>query len=286
MRRTAPGRARSARGARAIAGATRGARSQATRSNVLIAPGLLYNWTDYDPLREALLSLGHPVVETVRVSALEWAPSLFLGSSFTWYLRKLDRLASDLLLLDEDPSSSSRSLSIVGHSAGGWLARIWLGNEAYDGDVYDGGARTGTETLITLGAPHNSVEEYPFGRVEERRAGEGAKMSEGARTSSLRFSNEFCGAGALGGAKLVCVAGQSSVEDGGLGAWFTRASYRATCGREDVQGDGTVPVESAILEGSHDSLVLRGAAHGPGGGKGKLWYGDAPFVEEWDKLLF
>ena len=238
------------------------------RSNVVIAPGLLFSAKDYRGLRARLLALGHPRVETLPVSSWEWAPSLLLGAPFTWYLDKLDRLARDL--------ADEGVVSVVGHSAGGWLARIWLASEVYNGKAYRAGSLD-VEALVTLGTPHLSVEEYPFGRVRERRRGEKAAMSEKARGSSLCFANEFASAEAIG-VKVVSVAGKSAEANG---SWFARASYRATCRRGDVVGDGVTPVESALLSGA-DHLVLDGVTHGP---STPMWYGDDKVVEKWDALL-
>lgn len=52
----------------------------------------------------------------------------------------------------------------VGVSAGGWLARLALGSQPYDGKVF--GLSPLVHTLVTLGTPHESMEAYPFGRAE------------------------------------------------------------------------------------------------------------------------
>lgn len=49
-------------------------------------------------------------------------------------------------------------------SAGGWLARLALGSQPYDGKVF--GLSPLVHTLVTLGTPHESMEAYPFGRAE------------------------------------------------------------------------------------------------------------------------
>ncbi|QDZ17504.1 GPI inositol-deacylase [Chloropicon primus] len=250
-------------------------RSSASRSNVLLCPGLLFSSKRYEDMRRELLKLGHPRVEVLPVKSWDWLPSLLLGEPFGWYLDRMEGLAADLL---EDSSV----LSVVGHSAGGWLSRIWLSGETYNGKRYNNNS---VETLLTLGTPHLSVEEYPFGRVKESRRGEeGLAMSKSARSSSLQFANEFAGAPKLlaQGCEVVCVAG--SAVDGSEGDWLTQTSYKSTCrAYEGVDGDGVCPVESAILPGCSESLVVRDVGHGPS--NLRPWYGSPLVVGEWDLLL-
>ena len=54
----------------------------------------------------------------------------------------------------------------VGVSAGGWLARLALGSVPYNGEVFNLAPKV--HTLVTLGTPHLSLEDYPFGRAEVR----------------------------------------------------------------------------------------------------------------------
>ena len=86
-----------------------------------------------------------------------------------------------------------------------------MGNEKYNGVAY--GHEATVERLITLGTPHLSVEKYPFGRVRERRRGERPSLSEGARGSSLMFTNEcYPTAAAFRGVETLCVVGQVEAE--------------------------------------------------------------------------
>ena len=238
-------------------------------------------------MRQKLLSLGHPRVETIDVKSWEWLPAVLLGRSFKFYLDKLDALAQDLISSEETEiattttSGNEPRLSVVGHSAGGWLARIWMGEETYDGQTYDG--QKYVDTLLTLGTPHLSVEEYPFGRVSEKRRSEGP-MSEEARGSSLRFSNEFCDASTFPNCKIICIAGDG-IRGGRDAPWAINASYKCTCRKEDVSGDGVCPIESAILPGCHKSLILDDVIHSPVANRRSKWYGDREIVEQWDGLL-
>jgi hypothetical protein len=55
-------------------------------------------------------------------------------------------------------------------------------------------------------------------------------------------------------------------------------SYQAIAGRRDLEGDGLVPVQSALLRGS-EPITLPGVAHG--GAFGDRWYGTPEVVQQW-----
>ena len=74
---------------------------------------------------------------------------------------------------DDDDEEETRII-LIGHSAGGWIARLFLGGKSikYDGKLYEGYKAKTVAALVTLGTPHNSAEAYPFGRVKEVRTRE------------------------------------------------------------------------------------------------------------------
>jgi len=130
---------------------------------LLILPGFLSGSDNYIPLREELRRRGYQC-EIVDVRARDWAPTFF-GGGFNFYLDKLDEAVKALC----DSVEDARPVRLIGHSAGGWLARLWMGGEIYNGKKYDGASRV--STLVCLGTPHYSQEKYPFGRVPETRVG-------------------------------------------------------------------------------------------------------------------
>ena len=99
----------------------------------------------------------------VPLAVRDWLPTVLQGESFAFYLNALDAALSRL-----HAGQGGRPVSLVGHSAGGWLARILLGSQPYQGRVY--GRCDCVKSLVTLGTPHLSIEAYPFGRVEVRGA--------------------------------------------------------------------------------------------------------------------
>ena len=57
-----------------------------------------------------------------------------------------------------------RGCSIVGHSAAGWISRIYLSEERYGGHSHRGLAR-GVGRLVTLGSPHAASDGVAFANV-------------------------------------------------------------------------------------------------------------------------
>jgi pimeloyl-ACP methyl ester carboxylesterase len=70
-------------------------------------------------------TVGTHAVEIVRVRSSDWLPTL-TGDSLAWYLNVADADVCKLY-------SEWGKVSLVGHSAGGWLARLLLGSQPYAG---------------------------------------------------------------------------------------------------------------------------------------------------------
>jgi len=132
---------------------------------VLIIPGFLSSASEYEGMADALRRFDASAdVSVVPLETKDWYPTL-AGGDFRAILDKVDRAATEALRASGSPPES-KTLRVVGHSAGGWLARTWLGSSPYMGRVYGGAKKT--RVLLTLGTPHYSLERYPFGRVSEK----------------------------------------------------------------------------------------------------------------------
>ena len=132
---------------------------------VLIIPGFLSSASEYEGMADALRRFDASAdVSVVPLETKDWYPTL-VGGDFRAILDAVDRAATDALRASRRPPEE-KCLRVVGHSAGGWLARTWLGSSPYLGRVYGGAKKT--RVLLTLGTPHYSLERYPFGRVSEK----------------------------------------------------------------------------------------------------------------------
>eukprot|EP00884_Botryococcus_braunii_P011579 jgi/Botrbrau1/20421/Bobra.0006s0075.2 len=150
-------------------------------------------------------------------------------------------------------------------------------------------APTWSVPWVTLGTPHLSLEQYPFGRVPERwNANFGPAQTRG---SSLRYCNFFYPTAAYhSGVRIVSVAGEAvegrrlrfrklqkplwrrNGQPGALEENIAFIAYEAACGKGATVGDGICPTETALLPGAAHR-VLQGVYHSPSQGR--------PCLETW-----
>ncbi|MCS6812025.1 MAG: lipase, partial [Cyanobacteria bacterium] len=181
------------------------------------------------------------------------------GRSMVPILRRLDQTVSEVLA-----TTKTSQVTLIGHSAGGWIARIYLGEKPYtihgdvqaDANLWD--ARHRIHTLVTLGTPHVSQE--PWTR------------------RNLDFVNINYPGAFYNDVRYVCVAGKAVYGEPRWGSWLAYQSYKITVGDGRVWGDGITPIAAAHLEGAQN-LTLEGAKHAPT--SGGPWYGSPEFLPVW-----
>ncbi|HEY9909087.1 MAG TPA: alpha/beta fold hydrolase [Thermosynechococcaceae cyanobacterium] len=225
----------------------------------VILPGYLASAIDYRPLEQALNERSIPTV-TVPLRWQDWVPTIG-GRSVTPILQRIDATVQQVLA-----QHGTGKVNLVGHSAGGWLARIYLGELPYcvhPIDTLDSlwNARLHVHTLLTLGTPHTSQERWT--------------------RKNLEFVNLSYPGAFYPDVRYVCVAGKAVFGDRWR-SWLAYSSYQLTCGRGDCWGDGITPIESAHLKGA-ENLTLEGATHSPK--SGRSWYGSPSLLEKWVQHL-
>nr|CAD1840913.1 unnamed protein product [Ananas comosus var. bracteatus] len=244
---------------------------------VAILPGLGNNRGDYGALAAALREK-HGVAAAVvaEVSRIDWLrnaaglldPNYWSGTLrprpvLDWYLERVDRAVAQAKSL----ASPGQGISLIGHSAGGWLARVYMEEFGFDGIAL----------LLTLGSPHSYA--FPLiscvvpppknvpGVIDQTRGlldYVEKNCAPAVYTPELRY---VCIAGRyIQGARLIGNSKPASEEtleigkDSGQGesivngrnnkpapsaptlrARFVGQGYKQVCGRADVWGDGVVP---------------------------------------------
>lgn len=171
------------------------------------------------------------------------------------------------------PEKSTRDVRVglIGHSAGGWISRVFLSDRNYGGKVYNGNRFV--HTLVTLGTPHRNA--------------------PGAAFSGIRWVEQE---EALVRSLAVAGSGFSSNDWGS----FTKGAYRF-CGYEDATGDGVTPLDSAFAYRGADRLELEEVHHISWSDNqfanlvakeltehhstGKPWYGSPEIIKEWSHFL-
>jgi len=224
----------------------------------VILPGYLAGAADYDALALALNQRGIPAI-TVPLRWQDWLPTLG-GRSVTPILRQIDATVQQAL-----QTSSAGKVNLVAHSAGGWLARIYIGEKPYcihprDTEDCCWNGRDRVSTLVTLGTPHTSQERWTL--------------------KNLNFVNQTYPGAFYPDVRYVCVAGKA-VQGDRWRSWLAYSSYQLTIGQGNCWGDGITPITAAHLEGA-ENLVLERAMHSP---KAATWYGSPGLLEQWVTCL-
>jgi pimeloyl-ACP methyl ester carboxylesterase len=218
----------------------------------VILPGYLAGASDYLDLAKALNSQNIPTV-VVPLRWWEWLPTVG-GRSMAPILARLDATVKQAL-----QDYNAKHVNIIAHSAGGWVARIYLGKIPYYDRVWHGEPLV--SSLITLGTPQRSLE--PWTR------------------RNLNFVNDNYPGAFHPSIKYICVAGKAVYGEKKLSRWLAYSSYELTCGVGNTWGDGIIPIEAAHLDGA-ENLVVDGVNHSPRSG---IWYGSDAVTAIWSACI-
>lgn len=227
---------------------------------IVILPGYLEGAIAYRQLEQSLQQIGFPTV-TVPLRRRDWLPTLG-GRPITPILLQLDRTVKQVL-----QQYNASAINLIGHSAGGWISRIYLGEKPYFGraqvtPVGPWRAHTYVATLMTLGTPHVSRERW-------------------TRWNLDFVNNNYPGA-FYSNVRYVCVAGKTIFGERRRGRWLAYSSYQLTCGEGNSWGDGITPIAAAHLEGA-ENLVVEGVNHSPR--TPGIWYGSPQVLPKWVSYL-
>ena len=225
----------------------------------VILPGYLEGAIAYRQLEQSLQQMGLPTV-TVPLRRRDWFPTLG-GRPITPILQLLDRTVKQVL-----QQYNVSQINLIGHSAGGWISRIYLGEKPYlgRGEIKPSiwSSHPQVSTLITLGTPHISQERW-------------------TRWNLDFVNNNYPGA-FYPNVRYVCVAGKSIFGERRRGSWLAYSSYRLTCGQGNCWGDGITPITAAHLAEA-ENLVVEGVKHSPKAAG--LWYGSPQIIPSWVSYL-
>lgn len=227
------------------------------RPLVLIG-GYLTRPSDFAELAAALANPPYSYqVFVAPIGRLRWA--LTRDWDFRPVLNILRDTVSQALL-----ASGAEQVTILAHSVGGTVARMYLGEQPYLGQIY--GGRRYVERLVMLGTPHHSQEIYT-----QRTIGFVNGAYPGAFYDSVRYTS------VIGSA----LRGRRS---GRFTERMAYTSYATVSGAEHAGdwGDGITTLVGAALSGA-EYLVVPGLFHSPF--HGKPWYADVSALPLWDRVL-
>jgi triacylglycerol esterase/lipase EstA (alpha/beta hydrolase family) len=220
--------------------------------NILI-PGYMAGAEPYLGLVQLLNQQGFNTV-VVPLKWWEWLPTLG-GRSVAPILQRIDQTLKQTL-----SKFNADQVNLIGHSAGGWISRIYLGEKPYGDRIWHG--KPLVKTLITLGTPHLSQERWT------RR--------------NLDFVNQNYPGAHYRDIQYICVAGKAIYGEKKLATWIPYNSYELTCGIGNTWGDGITPILAAHLDGA-ENITLEGVVHSPK--RAAPWYGSPKILPTWTKYL-
>ena len=303
---------------------------------VVICPGFGNDLIDYDTpldqpaskgLRTILSKQGFNIdnIYTVPIKRTDWIrvagglfdiPNFYQnkarpdGLGYGWYLQRLKACVD--LAYEE---SGGEKVILIGHSAGGWLARAAMGDGVWaDADANESANANANESanesagsistderiacLVTIGAIHRTprdakscvtrgalkfVEDrYPGAFLKEKGityVSVGGSAIAGKRDEDDNDDNDDNDDEIQSNAdEVYAIRGEGSA------AKVAFSSYEAVCGDGNAIGDGVVPLDWSMLEGSIQ-LKLDGVLHSINEAGTTLptdrWYGAENAVQQW-----
>ncbi len=212
--------------------------------------------------------------------------------AFAWYLQRIADTIQEMRNSENDSesialtSTTSPKMILVGHSAGGWLARAALG--------YLSQSSREDETsppiiplecilgLVTLGTPHipppPQIMDMTRGalRITNEKFPGAYHQSSPNEPDSLFYLTVM--GDAIRGVQQV----RKSPWEPTVVSGFAYNSYEAVCGQGDVNGDGVVPLESGHLNQAKQ-LTLPGIFHSIN--RPDQWYGSDNVIDSWHTVM-
>ncbi|CAI8170741.1 MAG: Uncharacterised protein [Prochlorococcus marinus str. MIT 9215] len=223
---------------------------------ILILGGFLITEEAYTPLASWLQTNHGLTVKVVPSSKIDW----FLTSWRFGWKRLLDRV--DRIVHELKAQSPTGKVTLIGHSSGGVMLRLYLGDKSFAGRIYSGYRHV--NRLVMLGSPNQAVRATALRALVDR-------LYPGCTFSDY--------------VDYVSVAGILD-PNGEDASWFSRNSFQISYEKimcdADALGDGLVPLDSAILLNSK-RFVLENTAHA--GLFGRYWYGSPACIEKWWPLV-
>ena len=219
---------------------------------VIILGGFLITDEAYIQMAEYIARKIDYSVLVIKTSKFDW---LLTNWDFGWK-RILDRV--DKSVKQQQKHSPTGKVTLIGHSSGGIMLRLYLSNYNLSGEIFRGAEKS--NCLITLGSPHNA-----------KRA---------TRLRSL-VEKEFPGSFYSDNVKYISIAGLLDLNSNKaslLSKITAASSYKSISGNSNDSGDGIVPLQSALLRDSKH-IVLKQTCHGKLFGD-KYYYAEES-VNEW-----
>lgn len=215
---------------------------------IVIVGGFLTSPKTYTNLARLLTKAPYnAIVEIVDIGPGDW-----LLGAFDKGVRMIEKIDEAVHKICDE---TKEKVTLIGHSAGGILSRVYLADKVYRG--HHGHEKV--DTLITLGTPHK-------GKI------------------AALVNRKYPGAYYSPQVSYISLAGKSikGKVRGSMREHVAYRVYRGLQGKGDAWGDGLVPTESAKLEGAANT-TLPFVTHNQY--LGEHWYGSEGALHNWGHFL-
>lgn len=278
-------------------------RASVTSNPIVILSGFGNCSSDYDEalgnedasLKKSLERRGFSV-RVARVERKDWFVGIVRGiftrgfwmnacttrESYGWYLERVDEAVREALR--ENPEATG--VDLVAHSAGGWLARAFIGGAlALNEEGVECSARElrrdeRVRGLVCLGTPH-----------------EQDAKSDPTRGASKWVNDTWPGAYYEPDVTYACVTGRAVIGNASAApktiGKYAAGSYAVVAGGDGdgVEGDAVVPNSAALALKGAEMIVVDGCWHSMSTvgtfdqPSERPWYGSEVVVDRWLKVL-
>lgn len=218
---------------------------------IVILGGFLSFPRLYWRMRDVLAQITGQPVWIVGARTHDWMCTIS-PTGWAYMLHKLKRVVRRAVR-----DSTAGKVTLVGHSSGGVMARLYLSPKPFLGHAYRG--LDDVDHLITLGSPHYNQHIGRMRRWVDEQV-PGTYFAPQVRYTSV------AGKGIMGR------------PHGSFRERWAYYAYERLSGSGHVWGDGLVPISSALLRGSQQ-IVLEDVGHVAG--LSGSWYGTAEVVPRW-----
>lgn len=272
---------------------------------IVICPGFANDADDYKSSLVAALEkrgFNSKNIYTLPIKRFDWIrvatglfdPNFYTGNcsptglSYGWYIKRLKETVDKAY-----NACGNEKVLLIGHSAGGWLARAAMGDGNWsNNDMEKNTIRTADRIrcLVTVGSIHKDPSN-PATCVTK-----GALMNTNRLYPGAFLKNDGIGYVSVGG---YAFKGDNTIAENRNGEFNKSChdneklqispkvaynSYKAVAGEGNLDGDGIVPLEWTKLEGSKH-IKLEGVLHSSHlASKAKqqnCWYGSERILDRW-----
>ena len=228
----------------------------AKQQPIVVIGGFLSYPGLYSEMARALSELSDQPVYVCRINSIDWLRA-YSAKGWLRILLKVKRTV-DIAL----ETSSDQKITLLGHSAGGVIGRLYLSPQPFLGHTFNGVEQI--SHLITLGSPHYGIHPSPMRAYVQR------------ILPDAFFGDHVIYVSVIGTAVDVR-------EKTPFTSWISRICYRYLGGNGKTIGDGLVPVDCGLLKDS-THIVLEGVGH-PFIFAAN-WYGRPKNVRRWWEMIF